>query len=78
VVIVTYRPDAFSLGIHHGRPAENLKGGVDLEGAVRHHALATYALAQAALHTGVEPELAEDRRSVSRLPYPNAAQGRQP
>ena len=38
----------------------------------------THALAQAALHTGVEPELAEDRRSVSRLPYPNAAQGRQP
>lgn len=38
----------------------------------------THALAQAALHAGLEPELAEDRRSVSKLPNPNAAQGRQP
>jgi len=38
----------------------------------------THALAQACLHQGVNPQLAEDRRSAARVQSVNADDGRQP
>ena len=38
----------------------------------------THALAQACLHEGIEPLLAEDRRGLDRPPAANADEGRQP